>query len=576
MKKLITHILAFSMLAGVALSAASCVKTIRKIDKDKTQLYIANYNGGTSYGWLEDSIARFEEKYKDYEFEPGKKGAQIFLDSNKSYSGAALATSVPANDDYEIYFSSAVPYEDLVSANALLDITDLVTKTVNEQDGKTIESKISQPYKDALLVDGKYYGIPLYEAYTSAVTYDAGVFKDKNLYFSNKVDGADAVYPGTNAFVTNVNDTKSCGPDGVYGNYDDGLPSTYHEFYKLMDRMVNHSSVTPFVFTGHSSHYTNQLPGALFANYVGKDAASTVYDFDSNGKEVEIVTGFTGNTPNVTKMVLTVDNANKIKSSLGLYYAAEFCAKVFSDSRYYDTTSAAKTYTNLMAMERFMKSGLDGGKYIGMIIEGNWWYNEAKAANLFESLKTSYASTYQKKDFRYMPLPHQYAGTVTPREAEDALAPVILDQGGSYAFINANIPNNHVKLAKAFLSFIYGDEELITATKGTNGVIKAVDYDLTEVINDANPYAKSVLEMRAEAKRMDTFDNAFSTHPIYVNNKLDWSFTTTGRFFMSNANGRETQDVLSAFSASKKPTAREYFEGFAVKDQDWNIKFNIY
>lgn len=575
MKKIITHILALSMLAGVALSAASCVKVIKKLDKDKTQLYIANYNGGTSYGWLEDSIARFEEKYKETSFEDGKMGAQIFLDSNKSYSGAALTTSVPASDDYEIYFSSAVPYEDLVSANALLDITDLVTKTKNDQDGKTIESKISQSYKDALIVDGKYYGIPLYEAYTSAVTYDAGVFKDKNLYFSNKLDTANAQYPGTNAFVTNANDTKSCGPDGVYGNYDDGLPSTYQEFYKLMERMWK-SNVTPFVFTGHSSHYTNQLPGALFANYVGKDAASTVYDFDSNGKPVEIVTGFTGDTPVVEPMVLTVDNANKIKSSLGLYYAAEFCAKVFSDTKYYDTTSASKTYTNLMAMERFMKSGLDGGNYIGMIIEGNWWYNEAKAANLFEALKTDYASTYQKKDFRYMPLPHQYAGTVTPRDAENALTPVMLDQGANYAFINANIPENHIKLAKAFLSFIYGDEELITATKGTNGVIKAVDYDLTEIINEANPYTKSVLEMRSEAKRLNTFDNAFSTNPIYVNNKLDWSFATTGRFFTSKSNGRETQDVLSAFSASVKPTAREYFEGFAVSDNTWNTKFNIY
>ncbi len=575
MKKIVTNILAFSMLSGVALSATSCVKPVVDVDTEKTQLYIANYNGGVSYGWLEETVKRFEEKYKDTSFEDGKMGAQIFIDDNKSYSGAALTTSVPADDDYEIYLSSAVPYEDLVSANALLDITDLVTKTVNEQDGKTIESKITQSYKDALIVNGKYYGIPLYEAYTSAVTYDAGVFKDKNLYFSNKLDTSDELYPGTNAFVENANETKSCGPDGVYGNYDDGLPSTYHEFYKLMDRMVK-SGVTPFVFTGHSSHYTNQLPGALFANYVGKDAASTVYDFDSDGKKVEIVTGFNGETPTVEEMVLTVDNANKIKSSLGLYYAAEFCTKVFSDTRYYDTTSASKTYTNLMAMERFMKSGLDGGKYIGMIIEGNWWYNEAKAANLFEALKTSYASTYQKKDFRYMPLPHQYAGTVTPREADNVLAPVMLDLGGNYAFINANIPENHIKLAKAFLSFIYGDEELIASTKGANGVIKAVDYDLTDVIKDAHPYMKSVLEMRSEAKKMGTFDNAFSTNPIYVNNKLDWSFATTGRFFMSKSNGRETQDVLSAFSASVKPTAKEYFLGFAVKDSDWNTKFNVY
>ena len=575
MKKIITNILAFSMLASVALSATACGQEIvDPVELDKTQLYIANYSGGVSYGWLEDAIARFTEKYKDTPFEEGKKGAQIFLDSNKSYSGTGLTTSVPASN-YEIYLSSAVPYEDLVSASALLDITDLVKTTVNEQDGKTIESKITQPYKDALLVDGKYYGIPLYEAYTTAVTYDAGVFKDQNLYFSDKLDELDDVYPGTNAFVSNATAKKSCGPDGVFGNYDDGLPSTYHEFYKLMDRMVK-IGVTPFVFTGNSSHYTNQLPGALLANYVGKDAVSTVWDFDSNGKSVEIVTGFNGDTPIVEEMVLTVQNANKIKSSLGMYYAAEFCNKVFSDNRYYDTESSSQTYTHLMAMERFMKSGLDGGKYIGMIIEGNWWYNEAKADGIFEELKSSYASTYQKKDVRYMPLPHQYAGTVTPRDAEHALAPVILDLGGNYAFINANIPQNHIKLAKAFLSFIYGDEELITATKGANGVIKAVEYDLTNVIKDAHPYMKSVLEMRAEAKRMDTFDNAFSTHPIHVNNKLDWSLSTTGRFFAVNLTKGYYDNVFNAHKGSVKPTAKEYFLGFEVDDSTWQRLFNIY
>lgn len=576
MKKFLTNILAFSILASVALTATACgQEVVEEVDEGKTQLYIANYNGGTSYGWLEDCIERFEEKYKDTSFEDGKKGAQIFLDSNKSYSGTGLTTSVPASTS-EIFLSSAVPYEDLVSAGSILDITDLVRDTVNDQDGKTIESKITKPYKDALLApDGKYYAIPLYEAYTSAVTYDAGVFKDKNLYFSNRLDNADEVYPGTNAFVTSETDTKSCGPDGVYGNYDDGLPSTFHEFYKLMDRMVK-IGVTPFVFTGASSHYTNFLPGALFANYVGKDAASVVYDFDSDGKEVEIVTGFNGDEPIVEKMVLTQDNANKIKSSLGLYYAAEFCNKVFSDNRYYDKDSSSSTYTNLMAMERFMKSGLDGGKYIGMIIEGNWWYNEAKADGIFDELKTSYASTYQKKDVRYMPLPHQYEGTVTPREAENALAPVMLDLGGNYAFINANIPENHIKLAKAFLSFVYSDEELITSTKATNGVIKAVEYDLTEVIESANPYMKSVLEMRSEAKRMGTFDNAFSTNPIYVNNKLDWSYQSVGRFFAVNLERGSYFDVFSAYKGSVKPTAKEYFKGFEVKDGTWNTLFNIY
>ena len=56
--------------------------------------------------------------------------------------------------------------------------------------------------------------------------------KNERLYFSDDIDT-----DGTRKFIINNNTKKSCGPNGEYGDYDDGLPSSYQEFYKLLEKM---------------------------------------------------------------------------------------------------------------------------------------------------------------------------------------------------------------------------------------------------------------------------------------------------------------------------------------------------
>lgn len=560
-KKLFTMVCALTVGAVCALSSTACGTTVvDDIQKDKTNITVGIYLGGTGTDWIDGAVKRFEEKYANVSFEEGKKGVHVIVDKSKSYNGNELATTVKNNDSINVYIAAEVPYTQLKLDNALYDITDLVTETVNEQDGKTIESKLDDDYKNFLGEGGKYYAIPMYEWYTG-LTYDAGVFKTKKLYFSNKIDqSASNNYPGTNAFVTSNSDTLSCGPDGVYGTYDDGLPSTYQEFYKLMEKMTK-NNVTPFVFTYSNDHYTNMLIKSLFQNYVGADGVNAHRNFNTNGKEIEIVTGFNGNEPIVEKMVLTKENANKISQSLGLYYASEFANKVFSNTSYYDTKNTAMTHID--AMERFLKSGLDGGDYIGMIIEGSYWYNEATEDGLFTDLQENYSETYKKKDFKFMPLPHQYAGTVTPRDAENAMTPVLANSE-TYAFINANTPSNLIDASKAFLSFCYGDEELCTATKVSNGVVRGVDYDFSSITSELNSYAKSVLDMRSQAKTGNSFVRMVSTDSVYLSNMRLFSLSTISSFWTSGL----YSNIYKAFHDGKL-TTKQYFEGLKITDSEW-------
>ena len=568
MKKLITFIMAFAVTLIVTFSSVACgSRVIEDIDPTKTNISVALYSGGYGTVWIDEAVERFEEYYAERSFEEGKTGVKVIVDKNKSYTGQSLATTVPVGTA-DIYFTGATPYYDLATAGSLIDITDLVTETVNAQDGKTIESKLTDNLKQTLHLNGRYYAIPLYEAY-GGVSYDAGIFKNKNLYFSNRLDTEDEEYPGTNSFVLNVNDTKSCGPDGVYGTYDDGLPSTYMEFYKLMSQMLK-KSVQPFVFASAYANYANELLVALFKNYVGVDGVSAVYNFNSNGQEIDVVTGFNGDEPISEKTVLVRENANKIKSSLGLYYATEFCKKVFSDIRYYGSSST--TVTHLNAMEKFMKSVLDGNKYIGMLIDGNWWYNEASEDELFESVERQYPRTYQQKEVRFMPLPHQYEGTVTPRDASDPLVPVLTGTCTTFSYIAATCSPEKIEAAKLFLSFCYGDEELRRATVLSNGVLRAVNYDFSDLKSQVVPFAQSFLEMREQAKTKYREISVFSNDPIFLRNQMYFSMAGNSEFWKTTVNGTDFATVFAAFHGSNV-SAKDYFNGLKISDATWQNNY---
>jgi hypothetical protein len=332
-----------------------------------------------------------------------------------------------------------------------------------------------------------------------------------------------------------------------------------------MDKMVQ-IGVTPFVFTGSSAHYTNMLITGLASNYVGADVWGANFDFDSNGTEVEIVTGFSGTTPLTDKTVITQENANKIRSSLGMYYASEFSHKVFSNNMYYDAEYSSSTYTHLDAMERFMKSGLDGKGYVAMLIDGSYWYNEAAEDGIFEDVKKDYDDL---KDVRFMPLPHQYAGTVTPREANEALSPVITNVNGAHAFINANTPENHVKVAKTFLSFVYSDGELLEATKHCNGIARGLTYDMSSAESEFSSYAKSVFDMRDAAQRGNGVLKNLSAHSIFKAKNNFFRLTSASDYWKTTVNGGNVYDSLFTAFNDGKASAIEYFEGLRISDADW-------
>ena len=249
------------------------------IQYDKTQLYVSNFNGGVGTEWLREVKKRYEELHADDVYEEGKKGVQILIDPHKNNGFNMISTFAGSTND--VLFNEYIRYNDWVAKDLFLDITDVVKSTC-EGETETIESKLYEEQQSFLQKNGKYYALPHYSVY-QGLMYNIDLFEKKGLYFAKDPDN------GNDGFVVK-GEEKSCGPDGIYGTSDDGLPSSYEEFFKLCDYMVQRG-VTPFVWTGqHANDYYTYLMNALYQTYEGKEDTLLNYTYDSGERTTEIIT----------------------------------------------------------------------------------------------------------------------------------------------------------------------------------------------------------------------------------------------------------------------------------------------
>lgn len=565
MKKLITLIMTVVLALSTLVIAPACNPVISGGDPNKTWLYVGNYNGGVGDKWLKEVEKRFEKKYENYELN-GKTGVDVILDSNKETTGKTLISSISQSKN-EVFFHQQVLYFDYVNQSLIRDLSGLLERQNADDQNQTIKSKMYEKDIENLTVNGKIYALPHYECY-NGLTYDAGIFLKNRLYFSTGI-----AEDGTRKFITNDNSPLSPGPNGISGDYDDGLPSSFEEFYKMIDKMKG--KVKSVIWTGEYTHYTNILITALYQSYMGVNGINAHVDFDSNGEEIEIVTDFDlitnaeKPTPMIQKEVITQENGYLVKQSAGLYYALEVAAKIFGSQDYYYKDSTAGNFSQISAMRTFMKSGFKSGEAAAMLIDGNYWYNEADDYGIMEEVKSAYPGIYTTKQPRFMALPQKYSGTVMEGEGN---APTMIDSYNAYCFINAKTAENKVDLAEKFVAFCYTDSELKEFTKNTNGIIKGVKYDYNSIKSSLCDYAKGVVEMRAEAEKAGTYMKAFSNNTIFKANMNAFMVHGTSEFWESKVGGGSKYLYLAV--RSDNYSAKDYFNGMKITQSTWENTYN--
>lgn len=541
----------------LALTTTGCTGgTIRdQEDPNKTNLHIYNYDGGVGTEWLRNAVMRFEEKYAETSFAEGKMGVKIHVTPSKSQIDS-LPSSI-----YDMIFAEGVNIYDLINQNQLLDLTDIIagsdlSDVSDGMENVTIESKFSEAQKISYRAsDGKYYYLPHYQTY-SGICYDQDVFKDNKLYIKaggGYVDGTDATL-------------LSVGPNGIKGDYDDGLPSSLEEFFALMDRM-DLMGVIPFIWTGQYASYLNNLVAGVWAQLQGADRFGLIYGLDSqatNPPTLNNTLTINGTTKTVTEELITKANGYKTHYQEGKYYAYKFVEKILSNPKYY-SDKITKVLSHLDAQEEFIVSSLEN-QPIAFLIEGSYWFNEAKDA--FERSITDYGEAARHRRFAWMPLPSQVSGQVTEGHGRvnTMISPLF-----ARAFINGNVKNKKdvQAVAKLFLKTLYTQAELEAFTKDT-GCARGVNYEISAGTRAGlNAYARSLYDLKNASVIIDPVAN----NTLFTSNSSNFIFAGISNMWKINYNG--TTYLLLKDCLENGATAEEAFMG-GITQEEWESAYSRY
>lgn len=567
-KRAFSALMALAMVFGMAACGGG------GSNSGKTKIKIMNYGGGIGRAWLDDACERFAAENAETSFEDGKQGVYFEIEHNINTGVDTMKSA-----GYNIYFDEATgSIEALARSNSLLNINDVLGATV---DGVKVESKIDSSALGSLKgADGNYYALPS-QTWYPGITYDKDLFARKNLYFAapdetNTVAFTSGLTGKTYNFVANKTAKRSCGVNGVYdANYDepandDGMPTSIEELIVLCEKMTK-TGTTPFIYTGASSHYVHYLVSSLWASLSGYEQMRTAYDLKGN---VEVVTGYQEDAQfsgissfkKVQTEVKTITEADGYYASQNVnrYYALSFLETAIRQN-WFTTDATTGTVTHIDAQENFVWSGYAGKPEIGMLLEGNYWYNESNVNLVFEDFYDYNPDVTEERKLAWMPLPVLLEGTIVEGQGKEY---TLLDTSDSYMFLNKNMEGKTglIKACKEFLKFLVTDAELSHFTGNTGIVRSHYNYELSsQDYNKMTYFQKSVYDRVNSGNAKIVYCSA--TNKTFNENKDTFRITTAGRYMEPRIDGQTYVTFANAFRAGK--TAKDAFESTSITAGDW-------
>lgn len=537
MKRNKTKFLALGLAAVLSVGvAAGCGNGNIGKDEDTSKITQISFRqwGGTasSTDWLQQAADRFAAEKANEPYESGKKGVKVEISTNKD---SDYTSSIP---DYDILMdeNSANIY-DMQTRGYLADIDDLV---------KGLQSKIEPQLLPKLKgADGKYYGLPHY-SYDVSISYNVDLFKSENLYIAapgeeSVVNYKSSLLPGSSAgvnFVFNENTKKSCGPNGIPNDYDDGLPSSLEEFIVLCDYIKNKKQINPFSISDITggANYAFMLIESLWAGMVGTDAMkATTCNFTD--AEVEVVKegalsydGTLLNTgikmPQTETVVLSDGNGYRMYDMSARYYALSFLELAKNKGWFKN-----QQMTNTKAQEFFVLGNYNANDNdrCAMLVDSTFWYGESVSGGTLTKYKS--LSGGKEANVSMMPMPVQLTGQVTEGNGKK---PTVIDTSAT-VFVNKRVEKNEglFRAVKEFIEFLYSDAELKAFTETSKLTMNLkYDYDKSSL---GNFYA-GVLEIE---KAAGDKVYAASDNIKYSKNRSSFSLIWGGKlnYFGSYHNG---------------------------------------
>ncbi len=519
-------------LASIAM-LASCNGTTKKNDGEsggssegKSVLLVATYDGGLGTNWLQSLANRFQEEYKDVSFEEGKKGVSVRVLASRAYNGTTLLSGSLEQD---VYFTEDVSYFDHVNKGNFLDISSTVSEKLTKfGETESIEDKLSSEMKDYLKAkDGKYYAIPFYDG-LYGLTYDYDLFEDKNLFFD-----------ASGNFVSSKTDKKSSGPNGKEGDYDDGLPATYEQFYKLVSR-IEALGMHPFAFSGSNGlPYIYRALTSYWSDFEGVENAKVNYTLDGT---VPLVSSIEDGVATTEETKIDDTNGYLLQKQEGKLKALQFMKTITPHmGRNGDNQSAAQT--------KFIKNYNAGSDEYAMLFDGSWWENEC--TNIFNNCEAAYGKGKADRRYGFLSIPKASEEKIGQKQT-------LFNQNQSYCFVSAK--TKLPELSKLFLEYAHTDANLSAFTAELS-LTRALSYELTEEDkNKATFYAQNLIAMKNDSNIL----NPVSANSKVINNSSTFNLETYA--WTTEINGKVYSNPYTVFSdsATSGTTAEAYFEGLSA------------
>jgi hypothetical protein len=388
-------------------------------------------------------------------------------------------------------------------------------------------------------------GIPFAQT-ISGFMYDKDLFGGEDTGVGYYIAGEDAFFAeeytslllegtpfeefATVSFVTNE-DVKSVGPNGIAGDYDDGLPSTFIEFVVLCERLAE-NGVAPISYSGEYPTYLSLGLGSMFFSLLGYDNAKAMMEFQADS--LNVVTGFEDTNffsdafssdmnikvPKVTQIQMTEASGYYHTWTLENYLVLALAELINdqgwkSSSALYTKSHTETQYNFIFGIEPDMQDVSSA-----MMAEGSYWYNEAVDAGTFASYKKYYGKTADDRGIAWMSMPVNIFAPVTGENAEvtnfgvtESIAgekQTLDDVGNGALMVNGNVANDPVimEAVEDYLLFKCSNAELnrFAADAGYTMQLKYT-YD-EDIMLDAPKYIQETYKLFNDSNIVTTFAEA--------------------------------------------------------------------
>ena len=558
MKKLLCAFLA-AVVACTAFVGCKRDPQGEEIDPNRTQIYVALYNGGLGRDWLDAADAAFEAKYSQY---------QVIVNVSKQQFDGQMIYDNFASYNQDIFFLDYVAdelYRQFINSGKIADIGEAMTEPLTEfGETESVYDKISPFLKDYYKAadSDAMYALPWYQS-SYQIIYDKELFTEKALYMSElygvteggidqemwwtKGDGSDGL-------------KKSLGQDGEEDTYDDGLPVTYDDFFAMMDRMIE-VGVIPFTWAGGANYYFVSLLLNLTAKYEGYNDIMLNYTLsgtDSDCGPIDLENGY----------LLRDGQAGK-------RYALQFAYDVIRgrDGGYISDNTFNSIQDNSAAQNEFLYSRENTkGNPVAMLVDGAWWEKESE--NIFDEMATRYDEKYAygTREFGVMPLPigndQQYT--------ENTVACV---SGRSMVFVNSNVKNKTANAANTsveegamlFLQFLHTDD-VLSETTALSNTPRPYDCEMNDDdLAAMTPYGREYVEY------CESSDLVFDNIPLHDFLESEGAeYIGYMRQFRSVINGVEFIGPARQFRTNSSVTVESWLTGMALDESEWTENVEAY